>query len=79
MVNERFVKSFNRELFVELLDGVAYAITVEDHVLQGGFGSAFLEMMAEQGINGVQVKCPRNPRWFCPPWDSDGIGQVVCI
>ena len=31
-------------------------ITVEENVLQGGFGSAVLELLAEKGISGVQVK-----------------------
>jgi 1-deoxy-D-xylulose-5-phosphate synthase len=31
-------------------------ITVEENVLPGGFGSAVLELLAEEGINGVQVK-----------------------
>jgi 1-deoxy-D-xylulose-5-phosphate synthase len=31
-------------------------ITVEENVLPGGFGSAVLELLAEKGISGVQVK-----------------------
>jgi len=29
---------------------------VEENVLQGGFGSAVLEMLAEKNMTGVQVK-----------------------
>jgi deoxyxylulose-5-phosphate synthase len=29
---------------------------VEEHVLQGGFGSAVLEVLEEEGLSGVEVK-----------------------
>jgi len=31
-------------------------ITVEENALQGGFGSAVLELLEERGLVGVQVK-----------------------
>ena len=30
-------------------------ITVEENVLQGGFGSAVLEFLAEEGLTGIRV------------------------
>ena len=30
-------------------------ITVEENVLQGGFGSAVLELLAEEGLTGIRV------------------------
>jgi 1-deoxy-D-xylulose-5-phosphate synthase len=51
VVNARFVKPLDRDLFVELLRQVPWVVTVEDHVLQGGFGSALLELAADEGID----------------------------
>jgi 1-deoxy-D-xylulose-5-phosphate synthase len=56
VVNARFVKPLDRELLLGLLTQVPRAITVEDHVVQGGFGSAVLELLAEEGITEVKVK-----------------------
>ncbi|MFQ5850737.1 MAG: 1-deoxy-D-xylulose-5-phosphate synthase [Candidatus Binatia bacterium] len=66
VVNARFVKPLDREMFLDLLNEVSRVITVEDHVLQGGFGSAFLEFLAEEGITGVQVKRLGLPDHFIP-------------
>jgi 1-deoxy-D-xylulose-5-phosphate synthase len=56
VVNARFVKPLDRELLVELLSRIPTVITVEDHVLQGGFGSAVLELLADEGLREVKVK-----------------------
>jgi 1-deoxy-D-xylulose-5-phosphate synthase len=64
VVNARFVKPLDRELLLHLVSEVPMIITVEDHVLQGGFGSAVLEFFAREGITGVQVKCLGLPDRF---------------
>ena len=56
VVNARFVKPLDRKLFGDLLLRVPRLITVEDHTVVGGFGSAVLEFLAEEGITGVEVK-----------------------
>jgi 1-deoxy-D-xylulose-5-phosphate synthase len=56
VVNARFVKPLDRDLFRDLLIRVPYLITVEDHTIVGGFGSALLEFLAEEGLTGVEVK-----------------------
>jgi 1-deoxy-D-xylulose-5-phosphate synthase len=50
------VKPLDRELFGELLRKVPRLITVEDHTIVGGFGSALLEFLAEERIAGVEVR-----------------------
>jgi len=56
VANVRFVKPIDRELIVQLARKTRRLITVEEHVLQGGFGSAVLEVLEEEGITGVEVK-----------------------
>jgi 1-deoxy-D-xylulose-5-phosphate synthase len=56
VVNARFVKPLDRKLCRDLLLRVPRLITVEDHTVVGGFGSAMLEFLAEEGITGVEVK-----------------------
>ncbi len=47
VVNTRFIKPFDTELLTELISKHFFVLTVEDHALQGGFGSAVLEFMAD--------------------------------
>jgi 1-deoxy-D-xylulose-5-phosphate synthase len=56
VVNARFVKPLDGELIGSLAAGCARLITVEENALQGGFGSAVLELLEERGLTEVQVR-----------------------
>ncbi len=56
VVNARYVKPLDKELLRSVVRRVADVITVEDHVIAGGFGSAVLEFLAEENITGVRVR-----------------------
>jgi 1-deoxy-D-xylulose-5-phosphate synthase len=56
VVNARFVKPLDRNLLRDLLAKAPRLITVEDHVLEGGFGSAVMEFMAEEAITDIRVR-----------------------
>ncbi len=49
----RFVKPLDTELLDEVMQKFDYIITIEDGVIQGGFGSAILEFMAEKGYHNT--------------------------
>ena len=48
----RFVKPLDENLLHEIFSGYKRILTVEDGALQGGFGSAVLEFMADHGYAG---------------------------
>jgi 1-deoxy-D-xylulose-5-phosphate synthase len=50
VVNARFVKPLDRSRILELARRCRVLVTVEEHSAQGGFGSAVLELLAEEGI-----------------------------
>lgn len=50
VVNARFVKPLDEELLFALIKKHKLVVTVEDHVIAGGFGSAVLEFMADTGL-----------------------------
>ncbi|HEY7221337.1 MAG TPA: 1-deoxy-D-xylulose-5-phosphate synthase, partial [Candidatus Binatia bacterium] len=88
VVNSRFVKPLDRKLLSELLTRVPRLITVEDHVVAGGFGSAVVEFLADEGFSGVEVKRLGVPDRFIPHgtqdelrkmcgFDKDAIAQAV--
>ncbi len=48
VVNARFAKPLDKELILELVGTHRLIITVEDHALMGGFGSAVLELVSDE-------------------------------
>jgi 1-deoxy-D-xylulose-5-phosphate synthase len=84
----RFVKPLDEELLHEIFSKFRKVITVEDGCIQGGFGSAILEFMADYGYSaevrrlgipdsviehGEQSELQRD----CG-FDADGIEKAVC-
>jgi 1-deoxy-D-xylulose-5-phosphate synthase len=56
VVNARFVKPLDEQLIVDLAARTGRVITLEEHVVTGGFGGAVLECLAAHGLSGVAVK-----------------------
>jgi len=56
VVNARFVKPLDEELLGSLAAEGRPLITVEENALQGGFGSAVLELLEERGSTNIVVK-----------------------
>ncbi len=56
VINARFIKPLDEALIVSVAKIVKRVITVEENVLQGGFGSAVLELFEEKGVSGITVK-----------------------
>ncbi|MBP7416818.1 MAG: 1-deoxy-D-xylulose-5-phosphate synthase [Pyrinomonadaceae bacterium] len=50
VVNARFVKPLDAELIKKLATAMSLIVTVEDAYLSGGFGSAVLELLEENGL-----------------------------
>jgi 1-deoxy-D-xylulose-5-phosphate synthase len=76
VVNARFVKPLDEELFRDLLSRIPRLITVEDHVIGGGFGSAVVEFLADEGISGVSVKRLGVPDRFIPHGTQDELRKM---
>jgi 1-deoxy-D-xylulose-5-phosphate synthase len=55
VVNARFLKPLDGDLIGEWARKIGKILTVEENVLQGGFGSAVLELLQEKGLSSVQV------------------------
>jgi 1-deoxy-D-xylulose-5-phosphate synthase len=49
VVNARFVKPLDTGVLLAAADAGVHLVTIEDHALQGGFGSAVLEALADAG------------------------------
>lgn len=55
VVNARFVKPLDTELILALARSTGSIVTVEDHYLMGGFGSAVMELLEQHKMNDVRV------------------------
>ncbi|WP_457552133.1 1-deoxy-D-xylulose-5-phosphate synthase [Desulfobacula sp.] len=56
IINARFIKPLDKDLIIEYAIKIKKIITVEEHVLDGGFGSSVLEMLADEGVTGFLLK-----------------------
>jgi 1-deoxy-D-xylulose-5-phosphate synthase len=88
VVNARFVKPLNEALILEMAHTTGKIVTVEEHALQGGFGSAVLEMLQSHSMFQVQVRCLGLPDQYIEQGsqhllrqryslDADGIQRTV--
>jgi len=50
LVNCRFVKPLDSECLIKVASGTRAIVTVEENALQGGFGSAILELFEQKGV-----------------------------
>ncbi|NQU17019.1 MAG: 1-deoxy-D-xylulose-5-phosphate synthase [Candidatus Saganbacteria bacterium] len=55
VINARFVKPLDKELICKSVKNAKQVVTVEEGTLQGGFGSAIVELLQDEGIN-IPVK-----------------------
>jgi 1-deoxy-D-xylulose-5-phosphate synthase len=56
VINSRFLKPLDSNLLCDWAKRVGKVLTIEENVLQGGFGSAVLELFQERGLFSIQVK-----------------------
>ena len=56
VINSRFLKPLDGTLLCDWAKRTGKVLTVEENVLQGGFGSAVLELFQERGLFSIQVK-----------------------
>lgn len=55
VVNARFVKPLDEELILALARSHSMIVTLEDHYLIGGFGSAVMELLEQHHMSDVRV------------------------
>ncbi|RLA88431.1 MAG: hypothetical protein DRG20_06155, partial [Deltaproteobacteria bacterium] len=56
VVNCRFVKPMDEELISELASEIPFVLTVEENVLDGGFGSGVIETLVNNEVSNVKIK-----------------------
>lgn len=64
LINARFVKPLDEELILSVARRSKRLITIEENVVQGGFGSAVLELLQREGLHEVPVTLVGMPDEF---------------
>lgn len=77
VVNARFVKPLDETLIIELAEKYGILITIEENALQGGFGSAVLELLEQRGLNGTQVLRLGYPDSYIPQGEQHELRTML--
>lgn len=56
VINARFVKPLDEECICRQVRRTRCLITIEEHMVSGGFGSAVLEMLSRRGLADIRVR-----------------------
>lgn len=56
VVNARWAKPLDADLILRLAKGTRRVVTIEDHVVAGGFGSAVLELLESNNLSHIDVR-----------------------
>ncbi len=79
VLDARFIKPLDKVLLLELVQKHKKIVTVEDHILAGGFGSSILELLNEEGISDILVKRLGLPDHFIPHGSQNRLRSIYKI
>lgn len=71
VINGRFVKPLDADLIGKVAQKARYLVTVEEGTRMGGFGSAVLEALSDQGITHLRTKLLGLPDWYIEQGPQD--------
>ena len=79
VVNARFVKPLDAELILGVARRTGRIMTVEENALQGGFGSAVLELIYDNNLQDVKVRSLGLPDHYIEQGSQDQLRKDVGI
>jgi len=79
VVNARFVKPLDEELILELARRHGCLITLEENVLQGGFGTAVLELLEQRGLTGIRLLRLGYPDSYIPQGEQHELRAMLAL
>ncbi|KAA0894979.1 1-deoxy-D-xylulose-5-phosphate synthase [Oryzomonas rubra] len=77
VVNARFVKPLDETLILGLARTHGRIVTLEENALQGGFGTAILELLEQHGLTGVPVLRLGYPDHYIPQGEQHELRAMV--
>jgi len=77
VVNARFVKPLDETLILELARTHGRIVTLEENALQGGFGTAVLELLEQHDLTGVPVLRLGYPDRYIPQGEQHELRAML--
>lgn len=77
VINARFVKPLDETLIIALAEKHRILITIEENSLQGGFGTAVLELLEQRGVYGIQVLRLGYPDAYIPQGEQHELRAML--
>lgn len=77
LVNARFIKPLDHKMLRELATNYPLLITLEEHVLAGGFGSAVIEFLSQESLKPTNTLCLGIPDQFIPHGKISALKQLI--
>ena len=79
VVNCRFAKPLDEDLIISFVKKTGKVMTVEENALDGGFGSAVLELLEKNGLSGCSVKRIGVPDEFVEHGSQKELRRLYCL
>jgi len=64
VINSRFLNPLDEETIIESLNKTKRLITIEDNIINGGFGANILELLNKNNIDNIKIKVIGYPNCF---------------
>ncbi|MDD2897966.1 MAG: 1-deoxy-D-xylulose-5-phosphate synthase [Desulfuromonadaceae bacterium] len=77
VVNARFVKPLDEALIIALAEKYGILVTVEENSIQGGFGTAVLELLEQHGLVGTRVLRLGYPDSYIPQGEQAELRSML--
>lgn len=77
VINARFIKPLDNKMLSKLMELSIPILTIEEAILQGGFGSAVLEFAHDQGFHNAQIDRIGIPDRFIEHGNVDQLLQEI--
>jgi 1-deoxy-D-xylulose-5-phosphate synthase len=77
VINARFVKPLDEKLILAMARKYGSLVTIEENVLQGGFGTAVLELLEQNDLSGVRVLRLGYPDCYIPQGEQHELRTLL--
>lgn len=76
VINARFLKPLDDKTIIKSINKTKKVITIEDNILKGGLASSIKELIVENEINEIKIKCFGYPNTFVKHGSTEEIEKL---
>lgn len=77
VINARFIKPLDEMLITEMAQKCRKVVTIEENALQGGFGTAIIELFADRGLTHISVLRLGYPDRYIPQGEQHELREML--